>query len=125
LFIHAIVCVVRAPRELLCPGAHNAVKTALCKSSKYEDNEITFNGTTVGFSINISCRWTNGHSFETAPLPSVFLGMFGINIFYLRYPALGTNGQLFPLTDNTDGAAVDQVQQQHLFISKLHRLTLG
>jgi hypothetical protein len=27
---------------------------------------------------------------------------------------MGTNGQLFPLTDNTDGAAVDQVQQQHL-----------
>jgi hypothetical protein len=23
---------------------------------------------------------------------------------------MGTNGQLFPLTDNTDGAAVDQVQ---------------
>ena len=38
---------------------------------------------------------------------------------------MGTNGQLFPLTDNTDGAAVDQVQQQHFFISKLHRLTLG
>ena len=31
----------------------------------------------------------------------------------------------FPLIDNTDGAAVYQVQQQHLFISKLHRLTLG
>jgi hypothetical protein len=30
---------------------------------------------------------------------------------------MGTNGQLFPLTDNTDGDAVDQVQQQHLFIS--------
>ena len=37
---------------------------------------------------------------------------------------MGTNGQLFPLTDNTDVAAVDQVQQQHLFISKFHRLTL-
>ena len=37
----------------------------------------------------------------------------------------GTNGPLFPLTENTDGAAVYQVQQQHLFISKLHRLTLG
>ena len=35
---------------------------------------------------------------------------------------MGTNGQLFPLTD---GTAVDQVQQQHLFISKLYRLTLG
>ena len=28
---------------------------------------------------------------------------------------MGTNGQLFTLTDNTDGAAVDQFQQQHLF----------
>ena len=25
-----------------------------------------------------------------------------------------TIGQLFPLTDNTHGAAVDQIQQQHL-----------
>jgi hypothetical protein len=33
------------------------------------------------------------------------------------WEVMGTNGQLFPLTDNTDGAAVDQVQQQHLFIS--------
>jgi hypothetical protein len=27
---------------------------------------------------------------------------------------MGTNCQSFPLFDNTDGAAVDQVQQQHL-----------
>ena len=27
------------------------------------------------------------------------------------------NYQLFPLTDNTDGTAVDQTQQHHLFIS--------
>ena len=40
------------------------------------------------------------------------------------YIYLYLNGQLFPLTDNTDGAAVDQ-GQQHLFISKLHRFTLG
>jgi hypothetical protein len=38
---------------------------------------------------------------------------------------MGTIGKLFRLTDNTNGTAVDQVQQQHLFISKLHRNTLG
>jgi hypothetical protein len=38
---------------------------------------------------------------------------------------MGTIVQLFPLTDNTDGAAVEQVQQQHHFISKLYRFTLG
>jgi hypothetical protein len=32
---------------------------------------------------------------------------------------MGTIGRLFPLTDNTNDTAVDQVQQQHLFISKL------
>jgi hypothetical protein len=30
---------------------------------------------------------------------------------------MGKICQLFPLTDNTNGAAVEQVQQQHLFIS--------
>jgi hypothetical protein len=44
---------------------------------------------------------------------------------YKKEALMGTNDQLFPLTDNINGAAVDQVQQQHLFISKLYRLTLG
>jgi hypothetical protein len=38
---------------------------------------------------------------------------------------MGTIGQLLPLTDNTDVAAVEQVQQQHHFISMLYRFTLG
>ena len=38
---------------------------------------------------------------------------------------MGTIGKLFRFTDNTNGTAVDQVRQQHLFISKLHRFTLG
>jgi hypothetical protein len=36
---------------------------------------------------------------------------------------MGTIDQLFPLTDKTDGTSVEQVQQQHHFISKLYRFT--
>ncbi|OWF50520.1 TM2 domain-containing protein 1-like [Mizuhopecten yessoensis] len=50
---------------------------------------MTYNGTVVGFLKEAPCRWTNGYSFETSLLLSIFLGMFGIDRFYLGYPAIG------------------------------------
>ncbi|KAL7646289.1 UNVERIFIED_CONTAM: hypothetical protein RMT77_003198 [Armadillidium vulgare] len=41
------------------------------------------------FTKGIPCKYTNGYSFETALLLSIFLGMFGIDRFYLGYYAIG------------------------------------
>ena len=44
-----------------------------------------WDGTEVAYHRELSCRYVTGYDYRTALILSVFMGMFGIDRFYLGY----------------------------------------
>jgi TM2 domain-containing membrane protein YozV len=49
----------------------------------------TFDGKTMAFRKEIACRYVTQYRYQTAVLLSIFLGIFGVDRFYLGYMAFG------------------------------------
>lgn len=52
------------------------------------ENKV-FDGETIGFYKQVTCRYVTHYQYQTAVLLSIFLGVFGIDRFYLGYVSIG------------------------------------
>ncbi|KAF6032530.1 hypothetical protein EB796_009131 [Bugula neritina] len=78
------------------PAADGTPDAFFTKSSCYpaegvKCNGKIFDGRTLGFERFTPCKPKGKKSFQTALLLSIFLGMFGVDRFYLGYPALAVH----------------------------------
>ena len=74
----ALNCTNKGTVKIPCYPANNVI----CEKKK-------FDGKTIGFYKETSCRFVTNYYYQTAVLLSIFLGIFGIDRIYLGYMAIG------------------------------------
>ena len=63
--------------------SNNLVKVPCFPAASVICENHLFDGKTVGFYKQVSCRYVTTYHYQTAVLLSIFLGVFGIDRFYL------------------------------------------
>ncbi|ESO06824.1 hypothetical protein HELRODRAFT_76891 [Helobdella robusta] len=80
---------LQTQQPLGCEEAKKFIKVNCYPVANICCDGVLHTGSSVGFQLDVPCKYTNGKKFNIALLLSIFVGFLGADRFYLGYPALG------------------------------------